>query len=109
MPLIDVNSQRLKKKLDSLTVSDKLAMLVVMGRLQACGIPGLKLDAFTYTAVIDAWAKNGYRGAATKADQLLEKMETKYIEGNNDLKPNTCELFAYFLDTFFGINVFSYW
>jgi len=33
-------------------------MLVAMGRLHACGIPGLKPDAFTYTAVIDAVSQN---------------------------------------------------
>jgi pentatricopeptide repeat protein len=36
-----------------------------------------------------AWAKSGYRGAATRADQLLDKMEAKYLAGDVDLKPNT--------------------
>jgi len=80
MLLINVNSQRLKKKLDSLTVSDKLTMLVAMGRLYACKIPCLEPDAFTYTAVIDAWAKNGYRGGATRADQLLEKWKRSILK-----------------------------
>jgi hypothetical protein len=64
-------------------------MLVAMGRLHASGMPSLKPDAFTYTAVIDAWAKSGYRGAAARADQLLDKMESKYLAGDMDLKPNT--------------------
>ena len=34
-------------------------MLVAMDRLHASGFPGLKPDAFTYTAVIDAYAKSG--------------------------------------------------
>ena len=40
-------------------------------------------------AVIDAWAKSGYRGAASRADQLLDKMEAKHLAGDPDLKPNT--------------------
>ena len=34
-------------------------------------------------------AKSGFRGAATRADKLLEKMELEYQAGDNDLKPNT--------------------
>ena len=44
-------------------------------------------DAFTYTAVIDAYAKSGYRGAASRADLLLDQMEAKYAAGDADLKP----------------------
>ena len=64
-------------------------MLVAMSRLHASGMPSLKPDNFTYTAVIDAWAKSGYRGAAARADQLLDKMEAKYLAGDVDLKPNS--------------------
>lgn len=64
-------------------------MLVAMSRLHSSGMPSLKPDAFTYTAVIDSWAKSGYRGAAARADQLLDKMEAKYLAGDLDLKPNT--------------------
>ena len=32
---------------------------------------------------------SGYRGAAARADQLLDKMEAKYLAGDMDLKPNT--------------------
>jgi hypothetical protein len=32
---------------------------------------------------------SGYRGAAARADQLLDKMEAKYVAGDMDLKPNT--------------------
>jgi pentatricopeptide repeat protein len=42
-----------------------------------------------YTACIDAWSKSGYRGAAVRAEQLLDKMEAKYLAGDSDLKPNT--------------------
>jgi len=52
-------------------------------------MPNLKPDAFTYTAVIDAWSKSGYRGAAARADQLLDKMEAKYLAGDVALRPNS--------------------
>ena len=66
-------------------------MLVVMDRLlHASGFPGLKLDVFTYTAVIDAYAKSGYHGAASRADLLLDQMEAKYAAGDQDLKLNAC-------------------
>jgi hypothetical protein len=42
-----------------------------------------------YTAVIDAWSKSFLRGAADRANLLLDKMETKYQAGDTDLKPNT--------------------
>lgn len=32
---------------------------------------------------------SGYRGAATRADQLLDEMESKYLAGDMGLKPNT--------------------
>jgi hypothetical protein len=32
---------------------------------------------------------SGYRGAAARADQLLDEMEAKYLAGDMDLKPNT--------------------
>lgn len=64
-------------------------MLIAMERLHANGIRGLKPDAFTFTAVIDAWAKSGHRGAAARADQLLDKMESRYLAGDADLRPNT--------------------
>jgi hypothetical protein len=55
-------------------------MLVAMSRLHASGMLSVKPDAFTYTAVIDAYSKSCCRGAAARADQLLDKMETKYLE-----------------------------
>jgi hypothetical protein len=70
-------------------------MLVAMNRLHASGVPSLKPDAFTYAAVIDAWAKSGFRGesgfrgAAARADRLLDEMEAKYLAGDMDLKPST--------------------
>ena len=64
-------------------------MLLAMGRLHAAGMPNLKPDAFTYTAVIDCWSKSGYRGAAARADQLLDKMEAKYLAGDMSLRPNS--------------------
>ena len=32
---------------------------------------------------------SGYRGAAARADQLLDTMESKYLAGDMGLKPNT--------------------
>ena len=32
---------------------------------------------------------SGYRGAAARADQLLDTMESKYLAGDIGLKPNT--------------------
>lgn len=32
---------------------------------------------------------SGYRGAAARADQLLDTMEAKYLAGDTGLKPNT--------------------
>lgn len=97
-------------------------MLLAMNKLHASGMPNLKPDAFTYTAVrqlisiqfskifdqisavinltlscsitnclqvIDAYAKSGLRGASSRADQLLDEMEAKYLAGDMDLRPNT--------------------
>lgn len=94
-------------------------MLVAMSRLYSSGMESVKPDAFSvsilsskssklrkgfgsltyifsldalsvqYTACIDAWSKSGYRGAAVRAEQLLDKMESKYLAGDTDLKPNT--------------------
>jgi hypothetical protein len=64
-------------------------LFVTMNRLHASGMPNLKPDAFTYTALINTWAKSNYRDSAARADQLLDEMEAKYLAGDMDLKPNT--------------------
>ena len=39
--------------------------------------------------ILCSGAKSGHKGAASRADQLLDKMEAKYLAGDMDLKPNT--------------------
>jgi hypothetical protein len=48
-----INAWAKSKQPDAASKAEE--MLIAMGQLHACGIPGLKPDAFTYTAVIDAW------------------------------------------------------
>lgn len=39
--------------------------------------------------ILCSGAKSGHKGAASRADQLLDKMEAKYLAGDKDLMPNT--------------------
>jgi hypothetical protein len=41
------------------------------------------------TSDVEIPYKSGFRGAAARADQLLDKMEAKHQAGDMDLKPNT--------------------
>lgn len=48
-----------------------------------------KPNTRTYTSVIDAWAKSGEKGAARRAEQILNNMITRYeAAGDPDTKPN---------------------
>jgi len=38
---------------------------------------------------INAWAKSGEKGAASRAEQVLSIMERRYRDGDQDFKPNT--------------------
>ena len=51
-----INCWAKSKEADAASKAEE--MLVAMGRLHASGIPNVKADAFTYTAVIDvSWIK----------------------------------------------------
>ena len=66
-------------------------MMMVMGRLHDNGIPGLKPDAFTYTAVIDAWYVYYYIPKidlipSSKPSSMINKVSTfrlLYLKGLN--------------------------
>lgn len=49
-------------------------------------------DVFTFTGVIDCYAKSKQPGAATKAVEMFDRMLTSCNEGNFDVKPNTVTL-----------------
>jgi hypothetical protein len=48
-----------------------------------------KPNTRTHTSVIDAWAKSGEKGAAKRAEQILNAMQSLYENtGDPDVKPN---------------------
>jgi len=49
----------------------------------------LKPNTRTHTSVIDAWAKSGERGAAARAEHILNAMQSQFEEGNLDVKSNS--------------------
>ena len=53
------------------------------------GDPDFKPNTRTYTSVIDSWAKSGEKGAALRAEQILNSMISRYeAAGDPDVKPN---------------------
>jgi hypothetical protein len=53
------------------------------------GDPDVKPNTRTRTSVIDAWAKSSERGAARRAEHILNDMIARYeATGDPDLKPN---------------------
>lgn len=53
------------------------------------GDTDFKPNTRTHTSVIDAWAKSGEKGAARRAEQILNNMISHYeATGDNDVKPN---------------------
>lgn len=53
------------------------------------GEEDFKPNTRTYTSVIDAWAKSGEKGAAMRAEQILNNMITRFdATGDLDVKPN---------------------
>lgn len=60
-----------------------------MENLNRTGNKLVKPDAYTYNTVINAWAKSGERGSASRAQHLLSIMEQRYNMGDHKIKPNT--------------------
>jgi hypothetical protein len=53
------------------------------------GDNGFKPNTRTHTSVIDAWAKSGEKGAAKRAEQILNGMQNLYEKTRDpDVKPN---------------------
>ena len=53
------------------------------------GDQDFKPNTRTYTSVIDSWAKSGEKGAARRAEQILNNMISRYeAAGDPDVKPN---------------------
>jgi len=53
------------------------------------GDKDFKPNTRTHTSVIDAWAKSGEKGAAKRAEQILNAMISRYeVTGDQDVKPN---------------------
>lgn len=53
------------------------------------GDSDFKPNTRTHTSVIDAWAKSGEKGAAKRAEQILNNMISHYEAiGDSDVKPN---------------------
>jgi hypothetical protein len=53
------------------------------------GDQAFKPNTRTYTSVIDAWAKSGEKGAARRAEQILNNMIAQFdATGDVDVKPN---------------------
>ena len=45
--------------------------------------------SYTYNTLINCWAKSGERGAAARAEHVLQVMEKRHHDGDPDFKPNT--------------------
>jgi hypothetical protein len=53
------------------------------------GDGNFKPNTRTFTSVIDAWAKSGEKGAARRAEQILNNMITRFeATADSDVKPN---------------------
>lgn len=53
------------------------------------GDPDIKPNTRTHTSVIDAYAKSGERGAARRAEQILNNMISRFDATRDpDIKPN---------------------
>jgi hypothetical protein len=64
-------------------------VLQVMNQRYHDGDTDFKPNVRTHTSVIDAWAKSGEKGAAKRAEQILNNMITAFEdEGDPDIKPN---------------------
>lgn len=64
-------------------------VLQVMNQRYQDGDTDFKPNVRTHTSVIDAWAKSGEKGAAKRAEQILNNMISAYEdEGDPDIKPN---------------------
>jgi pentatricopeptide repeat protein len=46
-------------------------------------------SSYTYNTLINALAKSGERGAAARAEHVLQIMEKRHRDGDPDFKPNT--------------------
>jgi hypothetical protein len=63
--------------------------LSVMEQRYRDGDQAFKPNTRTYTSVIDAWAKSGEKGAARRAEQILNNMIAQFdATGDVDVKPN---------------------
>lgn len=65
-----------------------LELLRFMERLHSEGYADLSPDTYTFNIVMKALANCGERGAARKANLLLQRMEDSYAKGETSLQPN---------------------
>lgn len=64
-------------------------MLSIMEQRYRDGDKLFKPNTRTFTSVIDAWAKSGEKGAARRAEQILNNMIAQCkATGDADAKPN---------------------
>jgi hypothetical protein len=79
-------SQRPNRK--SSVILEKLLRRVVEEKISGnADAVGLDMTAM-YTAVIRNWAKSGEKGAAQRAEEILDNMQSAYEDGDGSLKPN---------------------
>ena len=53
----------------------------------------------SYNAALAAWAKCRMKGSAARAQTLLERMESLYRDGNQNLKPDVYSYTVCFLNS----------
>ena len=64
-------------------------LLVYMEESYRSGLhPNAKPDAMSYSSVTVAYARSGEKGAAERAERLLERMNAQYLAGVSDVKPS---------------------
>jgi len=62
-------------------------------------------NARSYNAALAAWAKSRTKGAASRAQLLLDRMNELYLEGNVSLKP---DVYSYTVSIFICLHHVSF-
>jgi hypothetical protein len=67
-------------------VVERILQLLVQERDN--GNDNIVIDTKTYNILLDAWSQSSLEGSAERAEQILSEMETLWLSGNADLRPN---------------------
>lgn len=68
--------------------ADNVAAMRAEAVLRRMTSKGVKIDAFSYNSVINAWSKSTRPRKAQKALSIVRGMDALYKRGNKDIRPN---------------------